>query len=243
MFAVSTYCFHHEPLAYALERLSEITGSVEIMDDGLHHVYTPDLLQSYTFQYSIHGPSRGVNIASLLEPIRRASVQVTDECFVIAAEVNAPVIIHPGYFAWPEERGLAERQMQRSLSEISSLAEERGVLFSVENMGNWDYFFLRTPEELPLIDAAGAGFTLDVGHAHLNACLPGFLRHPFDHIHLHDNDGISDAHRAVGTGTIDFGEVCSAIQRQKITPVIEVETFEEVLMSIEALRGFGLKGS
>ena len=233
MFAVSTYCLHRETLPTALERLSEITSSVEVMDDGLHYISTSEILGSYSFSYSLHAPSRGVNIASLLDPIRQASVQVIDDCFAIAAEVGAPVVIHPGYFAWIEERKEAELQMLRSLSEIRSRAVDRGVTFSVENMGNWDYFFLRTPTELPLLEEAG--FTLDIGHAHLNACLPEFLSLPFDHIHLHDNDRTSDSHGAVGTGTIDFTEISSAIERQRVIPVIEVGTLEGVMSSISAL--------
>ncbi|MCQ1537588.1 sugar phosphate isomerase/epimerase [Methanocalculus taiwanensis] len=233
MFAVSTYCLHREPLGTALEKLASISGSVEVMDDGLHYIDTPEILLSYSFSYSIHAPSRGVNIASLLEPIRKASVQVTDECFAIAAEVNAPVIVHPGYFTWVEEREMAERQMLKSIAELCSLADDRGVRLTIENMGNWDYFFLRRPDELPLID--GAGFTLDIGHAHLNGCLPEFLIHPFDHIHVHDNDGTTDSHGAVGIGTISFPPVMAAIIRERVTPVIEVETLEGVMESVRAL--------
>jgi sugar phosphate isomerase/epimerase len=233
MFAISTYCLHREPLPRALEMLSEITGSVEVMDDGLHYISSPEILESYSLSYSLHAPSRGVNIASLLEPIRRASVQVTDECFAIAAEVGASVVIHPGYFAWVEEREKALDQLFRSLDEIRAAAAERGVAFSVENMGNWDYFFLRTPAELSLFE--GVGFTLDVGHAHLNACLPEFLDMRFDHIHLHDNDGTTDSHGAVGAGTIDFTAVTAAVIREGVTPVIEVETLDGVLSSIRAL--------
>jgi len=234
MFSVSTYCLHTHPLPYALERLTEITDMIELMDDGLHYISSSEILESYSFDYSIHAPARGVNIASLLEPIRRASVEVIDDCFAIAAEVNADVIIHPGYFAWVEERGAAEEQFTRSLGEITAAAVDRDVTFSVENMGNWNYFFLRTPDEIPLLQ--GAPLTLDVGHAHLNACLPGFLKHSFVHIHIHDNDGTNDAHTAVGTGTIDFTEVCRAVKREGITPVIEVQTLDGVLSSIEALR-------
>jgi len=233
MFAVSTYCLHREPLGIALEKLASVTGSVEVMDDGLHFIDTPEILLSYSFSYSIHAPSRGVNIASLLEPIRMASVQVTDECFAIAAEVNAPVIVHPGYFAWLEEREMAERQMLKSIAELRVLAEERGVEMTVENMGNWDYFFLRTPSELTLID--GTSFCLDIGHAHLNNCLPEFLTYPFAHIHVHDNNGTLDSHSPVGEGTIDFSAVTTAIQREKVIPVIEVETLEGVLESVRRL--------
>ncbi len=233
MFAVSTYCLHREPLGTALEKLAPVTGSIELMDDGLHYIDNPEILQSYSFSYSIHAPSRGVNIASLLEPIRKASVQVTDECFAIAAEVDAPVIVHPGYFAWLEERAMAERQMLTSIAELRTLAEERGVELTIENMGNWDYFFLRTPAELSLID--GTSFCLDIGHAHLNNCLPEFLTHPFVHIHVHDNDGATDSHSPIGEGTIDFAAVTTAIQREKVIPVIEVDSLEGVLESVRQL--------
>ncbi|HIJ07730.1 MAG: Xylose isomerase domain protein TIM barrel [Methanomicrobiales archaeon 53_19] len=233
MFAVSTFCLHHEPLGIALEKLAPITGSVEVMDDGLHYIGTPEILESYSFSYSIHAPSRGVNIASLLEPIRKASVQVTEECFAIAAEVGAPVIVHPGYFAWLEEREMAERQMLKSIAELRALAEERGVELTIENMGNWDYFFLRTPDELPLIE--GTSFTLDIGHAHQNSCLHEFLIHPFAHIHVHDNNGTSDSHSPVGEGTIDFDAVMDAIRREQVIPVMEVGTLEGVMESVRVL--------
>ena len=79
-------------------------------------------------------------------------------------------------------------QLTRSLTELSAAAREYGVSFSVENMGDWEYFFLKTPEELPLIE--GYNFTLDVGHAHQNHYLKEFLAVPAQHYHLHDNDGM-----------------------------------------------------
>ena len=91
------------------------------------------------------------------------------QCFRIAAEVNAGLVIHPGYFAWAEERGKAEQQLRRSLAELTALSDGIFGPFFIENMGNWDYFLLKTPEELPLI--GDAAFALDVGHAHQIQCL------------------------------------------------------------------------
>jgi len=230
MFGVSTFCLHTVPLPAALNRLCEITDYIEIMDDGPHHVESADLLRNYSARYSFHAPSRGVNIASLLEPIRRASVEVLGHCFEVAAEVNAPVIIHPGYFAWPAERSRAEQQLRTSLAELNRLKAEYGIEFFVENMGNWDYFFLKTPVELSLID--GSGLALDVGHANQNQCLSEFLAEPARHYHLHDNKGTEDTHSEIGTGTIDFSNVMCAVQKSGITPIIEVSTFDAVRNSI-----------
>jgi sugar phosphate isomerase/epimerase len=203
------------------------------MDEGLHYLENSEPLLSYSTHFSIHAPCRGTNIASLLEPIRQASVDVIEQCFFIAAEVNAGVVVHPGYFAWAEERVKAERQLMTSMEDLTDLADEYSVAYFIENMGNWDYFFLKTPSELPLI--GNAALALDVGHAHLNFCLLEFLRLPAGHYHLHDNDGKTDSHVAVGEGTIDFDPVMKELQKNRVMPVIEVATFEGVLKSIQTL--------
>ncbi len=145
MFGVSTFCLHQESLISALDKISSISDYIEVMDEGLHYLESAEPLMSYTKKFSIHAPSRGTNIASLLEPIRKASVEVICRCFRIAAEVNAGVVIHPGYFAWAEERIKAERQLKISLSDLSDFSREYSVRYYIENMGNWDYFFLKTP--------------------------------------------------------------------------------------------------
>ena len=236
MFGISTFCLHHEPLTIALDRISSVSDHIEVMDEGLHFLENSEPLLSYSTRFSIHAPCRGTNIASLLEPIRKASVDVIEQCFSIAAEVNAGVVVHPGYFAWAEEREKAERQLTTSMEDLSGLANEYSISYFIENMGNWDYFFLKTPKELPLI--GNAAFALDVGHAHLNSCLEEFLRLPAKHYHLHDNDGKTDSHVAVGEGTIDFEPVIKAIQENNVMPVIEVATFEGVRKSILILDQF-----
>ncbi|KQC04146.1 MAG: xylose isomerase [Methanoculleus sp. SDB] len=233
MFGVSTHCLSHEPLEKALELLVPVTGIVEIMDDGCHFCATAEPLESYSFEYFLHAPARGVNIASTLEPIRRASVEVIGQAFTVAGEVDADVVIHPGYYTWVQEREAAIGQMQQSLGELTRYAEECGITFFVENMPEWHYFFLRSPDELPLI--GGLGLALDVGHAHLNGCLDAFLECPISHFHLHDNDGTEDSHVAVGDGTIDFTKVLTAVSKNSAIPVIEVGTLDGVLASIDRL--------
>ena len=234
MLGISTLCLHHEPLPVALDRIAELTDAIEVMDEGRHFLKSAEPLLSYSCRFSIHAPCRGTNLASLLEPIRRASVEVIAECFAIAAEVDAHVVVHPGYFAWPDERAEAAEQLARSLAELTAAAKDRGIVFSVENMGDWEYFFLKTPEELRLI--GDCGFTLDVGHAHQNHCLAGFLERPAEHYHLHDNDTTADAHLAAGKGTIDFGPVMAAVKRSGGSPVIEVTDFDDAVVSLRVLQ-------
>jgi sugar phosphate isomerase/epimerase len=233
MLGVSTYCLHGEPLDSALEQLSGITGMVEVMDEGNHFLTDASVLESYSLRYSIHAPYHGINIASIFETIRRASIDVTLECFSVAAETGANVVVHPGYYAWEQERASARRQFNKSLLELSNAADDLSIIFYFENMGDMDYFFLRTPDELDLI--GDCGFALDVGHANLNNCLPAFLETTIDHMHIHDNYGRRDSHSTIGDGGIDFKMVMKALKRNHATPVLEVATFEGVVRSIEAL--------
>ncbi|MBP2145173.1 sugar phosphate isomerase/epimerase [Methanofollis sp. W23] len=235
MYGISTYALHDLPLPEALDRIAASTGYVEVMDDGLHYLEDAEPLLSYDLRYTLHAPSRSVNIASTLEPIRRASIEVITDCFSIAGEVDADVVIHPGYFAWEADKVRARRQFEHSLAELSEAAEERSVRYAVENMA-WEFFLLQTPDELPL--PCGAGLVLDVGHANIRGCLPEFLDQSIVHFHLHDNDGSADTHSPVGTGTIDFAAVMDVVRKSGVDPIIEVRGIEGAVESMKRLEEF-----
>ncbi|MGA2699451.1 MAG: sugar phosphate isomerase/epimerase family protein [Methanoregula sp.] len=235
MIGISTYCLIEEPLFEALDRLFGLTDRIEVMDEGLHFVSSPEIFGSYSGDFTIHAPFHGLNIACVFEPIRTASVGVITDCFAVAAEIGAPVVLHPGYFAWENEREQANRQFKKSLRELTDAARELSAEFSFENMGSMNFFNLRTPDDLAIM--GDSKFTLDVGHANLNGCLPDFLAAPFSHMHLHDNNGKQDSHSTVGDGNIDFPAVMKAMRREHATAVIEVKSFEGVLTSLAVLEG------
>ncbi|MGD1003942.1 MAG: sugar phosphate isomerase/epimerase [Methanoregulaceae archaeon] len=234
MFGVSTFCLNDQPLSSTLERIIALTNYIEVMDEGLHYLENAEGLESYDAHFTIHSPCRGTNIASLLEPIRRASVEVIGQCFSIASLVNAGVVVHPGYFAWAMERQKAEQQCRKSIIELMKLSIEYGIPCYIENMGNWEYFLIKSPDELSLI--GNAAFALDVGHANQNRCLDEFLKYPIQHFHLHDNNGKEDSHIAIGEGTIDFTPVMNAVRKNGVIPIIEVASFDGVMKSIERLK-------
>ncbi len=233
MIGISTYCLLDEPLPVALDRLSGLTGLIEVMDEGPHFVDNPELFESYSGDFVLHAPYHGMNIACLFEAVRRASVEVMTDCFAQAAGIGASVVLHPGYFAWEQEREQANRQFEKSLAALDGAAREFSVEFSFENMGDMNYFNLRTPEDLGIIQ--DHHFTLDVGHANLNQCLPGFLETHFVHLHLHDNDGKRDTHSPVGEGNIGFPAVMAAMRRENSTAIVEVKRYEGAIASLRAL--------
>ena len=236
-YSVSTHCLQERPLEEALETLAPHTKYVEIMSEGPHFLENAKPLANFDLKWTIHAPSRGVNPASVLAPIREASVKVIADTCKVAAESNASgVVFHPGYFAWEHERCLSIRALQTSLNELRVAGEEYGVTFFVENMGNWGYFFLKEPGDFTLFE--DCPFCLDIGHANECKTLDAFLEHPFSHIHLHDNNGNHDSHDAVGSGSIDFAKVLEKIAENRVEhPVVEVGTLEGVVKSLEVLRG------
>jgi len=238
MAGISTYCLLDRPLEEALDRLTAITSLIEIVDEGPHLISDPSIFSNYSAKFILHAPYHGMNIASSFEPIRSASVKVMTDCFSVAGEIGAAVVMHPGYHAWEQERERADRQFRTSLQELLAAADERSLTFYFENMGDMNFFNLRTPDDLGIID--GAGFALDIGHANLNHCLPAFLETTFGHMHIHDNDGRRDTHSPVGEGSIDFVPVLSALQRNGATSIIEVRSFAGVQQSIRALDRLGM---
>ena len=233
---ISTCCLMTEKLPAALDRLAPLTDLIEVMDEGPHLITDTGLLESYTQKIVLHAPFHGINVASLFEPVREASVLVTTDCFERAAAVGAiGVVVHPGYYAWEQEKKGADRQFRKSLRELNRAAREHSVTFWFENMGNMNFFNLRTPESLPLIGKTG--LALDTGHAHLNGCLGAFLKIPFRHMHIHDNRGKADTHGAIGEGTIDFIPVFKALERTGATAVLEMRDFAAVEKSLKVLDG------
>ncbi|WP_421908357.1 sugar phosphate isomerase/epimerase family protein [Methanolacinia petrolearia] len=235
MIGVSTSCLSDVPLEHALDVLYDLTGIVEIVDDGLHFMDNADIAECFDFRYFIHAPSRGVNITSQLEIIRKASVEVIRQCAGIASGIDADrVIIHPGYFSHVLQRDIGIFQLEKSLIELEKISGEYSITFLVENMPEWNYFLLKRPEELPLI--RDFGFVLDVGHANTNSCLDEFLEVPISHFHLHDNFGKEDSHLAPGKGNIDFGPVFDAIEKNDVPGILEVNTLESAKSGLEYIR-------
>jgi len=234
---ISTCCLMDKALPAALDLLSPLTDLIEVMDEGPHLITGTGLLESYTQKFILHAPFHGVNIASLFEPIRRASVQVTADCFATASAIGATgVVVHPGYYAWEQEKKAADRQFKKSHRELKRAAREHGAAFWFENMGNMNFFNLRTPEGLGLIN--GTGLALDTGHAWLNGCLEEFLKTPFCHMHIHDNKGKSDTHSAIGEGSIDFTPVFLALERTGASSVLEMKDFPSVVKSLRVLEAY-----
>lgn len=227
------------PLDIALESLGSLTRGVEIVDGGVHRIPAVSLLESFPYHYMIRLPQREINLSSILEPVRQAAVAVITERFEFASEVGAEVVVDPGFFSAKADLPFAKRQLARSSVDIIRAADEYGVRFLFRNMGRKEGNIVRYPEDLNLITQIP--LALDIGHAHVNGCLPGFLHEAASRcFYLYDCREFSEEHLEIGKGSIHFEQVAAGMFANGARGVIDAPTFRAAHNSLIALRRFGI---
>ncbi len=244
----STYCCINLPLRDALEIVRKRTRRIEILSEGLHDLFRyNDACNGIDAEFYVHAPCSEINLAGLNDRMRRAGIRVIDDLCTICDSIRATtLIVHPGYSAWDSCNRPSYASMLRSLDALAEIQQEHDVRIGIENMGAWDCCHFRMPDVIAELHTRDLGYVLDVGHAHLNGALPDFLASlPPVHVHLHDNDGRTDAHAACGTGSVDFSTVLVSLQRS-VPCIIEVKTigdFEQSIAFLEHISDHGIAGS
>ena len=223
----------------------------EIVSDGNYRLENPDcfrnvqeVLSTTRLLASVHAPYGDLNLATLNDPIWRESVRQIKTCIKHAAPLTDRVTVHPGYIS-PVGKMMPEKVwalQKEALREIGKCASEHGVLACLENMISYKEFLCRLPEELIGMTEGieGIGMTFDFGHANTLGKVGEFLRYVdrADHIHIHDNHGVTDEHLALGEGTIDWKStgraIASGYRGKRI--VIEGRSIEEAKKSLAVFR-------
>lgn len=192
---------------------------------------------------TFHGPFMDLAPGGLDETIRKATVQRLQQTMELAP-LFAPrsIVFHAGY---DPSRYHAQREKWLSSSlatwePLVKAAEKMKVAIHLENV------YEQTPEMiLTLIEKISSeylGFCLDVGHMNVFGEVPlsewlDALGPYLKEIHLHDNDGLSDVHAPIGSGTVPFEELFHYLQDKKMKPLVTLEPHEEATLwrSLESL--------
>lgn len=198
----------------------------------------------------MHCPMEG---CCLLAPKGSAELKYTlerhKECFALAEKLGAEyVVIHTNSLS---PRSYEEIAAQRAiLSErmelISEAAEDHGLKIAVENVG---FSFNNSlvadyADFVSLAENKDIGFLVDIGHANANGWdIPALINKLGKRIvgfHFHDNDGASDSHSPIESGTADWNGIFEAIKRSAPNADRTVEYAaaytDDIILGIKLLR-------
>lgn len=171
-----------------------------------------------------------LQIASPFPEIREAVVREFERCLGTFYELGAKLMnIHPHTAAPLHDWEWIMSQNIATLSRLVSAAERLDMRIIVENTSN----FSRAIELRKLLDTVpGAGFHLDVGHAHLDTPynrteeLVANFGDRLWHVHVSDNrGGRDDLHLPLGVGNINWSWVVKILKNAGYDDGITIEVF------------------
>ncbi|HUU75280.1 MAG TPA: sugar phosphate isomerase/epimerase family protein [Methanoregulaceae archaeon] len=224
----------------------------EIVADGSYRLDNKDnkkriddVVSSTGLGITVHAPYGDLNLATLNYPIWKESIRQICTCIEESSKWTDRVTIHPGYLS-PVGKMMPEKaweQQKTALKEIGRCAMEYSVTACLENMISLREFLCRVPGELVGMTEGieGVGITIDIGHAHTMGKVEEFL--PLlpmaNHVHIHDNHGMSDEHLALGEGTINWDIVGTQLARDYHgIAVVEGRSLKEGKLSLRVVKGW-----
>ncbi|MGZ4931188.1 MAG: sugar phosphate isomerase/epimerase family protein [Halobacteriota archaeon] len=185
------------------------------------------LKQEHALTYTLHAPFCSVNLASTNPNIRKASVSEIINSIHYASTLGCKlVVVHPGIISYPrslnEFERIAKENELDSFVQICETAEQRKLLVCVENMPRLPPAFKESwtgDEMIKIVDACGSPYVqiaLDVGHCNTTDIpIPSIIKRfgtHIKHVHIHDNDGVREAHSIVGQGSVHWQSVIHALK-------------------------------
>ncbi len=198
----------------------------------------------YSPSFTIHAPFMDLSPGAVDSKVRAVTTERFAQIFDIAGILNPRAIVfHSGYEKWKYALKI-DLWLENSLITWRPLlkrAADMGLKIAVENI------FEDEPANLRLlmeeIGSEHFGICFDAGHFNLFSRVPleEWLRQLKPYIvelHLHDNQRTCDDHMAIGEGTFDFTTLFSTLKDQELIYTIEGHTPEDVLKSIERLKGY-----
>jgi sugar phosphate isomerase/epimerase len=245
------YCLS-EPFSSLIKYLPNLNVKhLELADEGLHtldirRVKTlKKIKEEHNIEFFVHAPWAGVNIATPNSCLRRAVLKRLKKSIANSAKLDCKLwVFHPG-----SKTGLShfypEKDWQLNLESVNILADfarAEGVKIAIENtpepfpslmknVEDFQRFYTEINEEIEMV--------LDVAHANLNNQISNFLKEfskYISHMHLSDNDGVSDLHLGVGYGNIDWNHIAKLIIEANYNKLLVIESTDHIKESINFLK-------
>lgn len=170
-------------------------------------------VDEFKLEPSIHAPFYDLNLGAIDSQIQKTTLARMEWAFVTAKRLNAhQIVIHPGYGPISKKQDFSSwlERAKPVIENLIEMAEKHQVKIAFENI------FDDRPDNLELllktVPSKMVGICLDVGHFNVfsQVRMQTWLDTLGEHIielHLHDNDGESDQHLAIGDGNFNFSPI------------------------------------
>ena len=247
MIGISCTSFSADPPKVWLDKIVGNFDLWEIFSEASHSIVYHEkefreLLPSYDLHYSIHAPICDINIASISDPVRKASMMETLDTIKVANKLGIDrMTIHPGLSSM-SVHGIDYKYLahaKESMKLLDDAQKEYGISLAIENMPNAYFFLGRTAAELDeIVGDTDLGICFDIGHANTTGQIDEMIDtfgKRIKNIHIHDNNGDKDEHLTIGTGSIDFRKVLKKLKFYDRNYVIESKNYDSAAESQSVL--------
>ncbi len=223
-------------LSVNVDRFSE----TDIYEDYLEEVEKNLIHYSDVEIVSLHGPYKDLCLGSKDKLIKLATLSRFESAYKISRSMNCPnIIFHHGYIPGTSTPSYWVKRAELFFNEFLKDKADTISIY-IENQ------FEHTPdiisEVVSAVNDKRLKICLDVGHAHCNSKVSVLkwieqLNHKIGFVHLHNNDGLTDQHLDFTKGTLNFNEICMALEKYApdCTWAIETNRLEDTEKSIQWL--------
>jgi sugar phosphate isomerase/epimerase len=245
------YCLS-EPFVSLIENLQHLDIKyIELADEGLHSLNTrrvkklKEIAETCNLDFVIHAPWAGINIATPSPSLHRAVLKRLEKSIIYAGKLGCSLwLFHPGSrtglsHIYPEKDWQLNLESVRTLLSISRREDVKIAIENtpepfpslMKNVGEFTRFYNDLEDDI--------GMVLDVAHANLNNQIQDFLiqlPNKIVHMHVSDNDGVSDLHLGIGYGTVDWNHFAKLVKTANYSNLLVIESTNHIKESIQFLR-------
>lgn len=193
---------------------------------------------------AMHGPFMDMASGSPDKKINAVCDERFRHALRIAHELEVSIVVlHANFIASIHTLEYRLGWQKRNIEFWGSLAhyaEALGVTVAIENMWEFDPDIIG--DVLKTVDHPCLRACLDVGHAHLYSDVPFdtwlyTLKDYLIHMHINNNDGETDIHRALPNGVLNYPALLTRIRHLPVPPslTLEMDTVDDMRTSLPYL--------
>jgi len=221
----------------------------DILDEGAyslakkHNLTQYRLLKESGVRFTVHAPFLSTDYIHPSPSVRGRSIRLLKVSMENAAQLSpAAYVFHPSTVPKGFSRDALKVEHYSFLEEVNDFAHSLGLKVLVENHVPGMGHLLTSPEEfIEFYERTGSslGVAFDVGHANVGSQVKRFLEllaFRFEAVHVHDNDGVSDTHQAIGSGNINWSYVIEKLKASGFSGPYIIECVRQPFKSLHSLK-------